>query len=145
MQRALVFHLKPEVFISTSKPSFLTSITNQEFSSCQAKPEDEMAGVGADQDQVTTPVESSATVPVLPAVRSLGDQQPACDLCQKCQAPPSDTPAPVQACGTTQGCPGRRAKGSRCGTRRTSSPVSSTQDSFESKPRADQLCRFSHL
>ena len=103
MLRALVTILYQKSSFSTSNPSYLTNNTNQESTACQDKPEDEMAGVGADQDQVTTPVESSATVPVLPAVRSLGDQQPACDLCHECQAPPLETPAPVPACGTTQG------------------------------------------
>ena len=72
MLRALVNYLRQKSSIFTSKPSFLTDNTNQESTVCQEEPEDEMAGVGAAMDQVTTPVESSATEPELPSVEPWG-------------------------------------------------------------------------
>ena len=101
-----------------------------------------MAGVGADQDQVSSPVESSAKSQNYP-VGSLGDQQPACDLCHEV---PGTTIRDTSPCASMWDYPGvsrEKAKGKQVWDKDTTLEQHSRQP--ESKLEQINLCRFSTI
>merc|ERR1712129_391007 len=67
------------------------------------KPEDEMAGVGADQDQVSSPVQWSQVPRARTTLSGALGTSSLPVTCAKRQAPPSETPAPAPVCMTTRG------------------------------------------